>query len=300
MRPATQIPHPKSQTKVSFHCWFNGAISPLEAGAPSIASISLHLGTGVFDGLMACWNEDHYYLHRAEAHLDRFRRGADRMGLSIPWTTGQLLAGVHEVLAAEPVGTQYVRPIAYRRAPELWVTGNDGMPVDVSIFTVRVTRDIDAPISCHISPIERISSRAIPGHTKVSGAYVNSFNARKIAEKAGFDDGLMLDREGRLAEASAANFFAIAHERLITPPINPDIFPGITRSTVIDLANEIGADVQEVDIRPSDLGEIKAAFLCSTLMEIRPISRIGETTLVTTDNELFRTALKSFRRLTHQ
>ncbi len=300
MRTATQIPYPKHQTKVSSNSWFNGSINPLETGAPSIASISLHLGTGVFDGLMAYWNEGHYYLHRAEAHLDRFRQGAYRMGLAIPWTTGQLLAGVHELLANEPVGTQYVRPIAYRRAPELWVTGNDGMPVDVSIFTVRVARDNDALISCHISPIERISSRAIPGHTKVSGAYVNSFNARKTAEKAGFDDGLMLDREGRLTEASAANFVAISDHRLITPPINPDVFPGITRSTVFDLADEIGAEVQQVDIRPADFGGIKAAFLCSTLMEIRGISRIGETVLATADNELYRNVLKSFRQLTHQ
>jgi branched-chain amino acid aminotransferase len=249
---------------------------------------------------MAYWNEDHYYLHRAEAHLDRFRQGAGRMGLSFPWTTGQLLAGIHELLAHEPVGTQYIRPIAYRRAPELWVTGNDGMPVDTSIFTVRVARDIDAPISCHISPVERISSRAIPGHTKVSGAYVNSFNARKTAERAGFDDGLMLDREGRLAEASAANFFAIEHGRLITPPINPDVFPGVTRSTVIDLANEIGADFEEVDIRPSDLVEIDAAFLSSTLMEIRAISKIGDNVLATAENVLYRNILTSFRRLTHQ
>jgi len=222
------------------------------------------------------------------------------MGLLIPWTTRQLLAGVHELLAHEPVGTQYVRPIVYRKAPELWVTGNEGMPVDVSIFTVRVTRDIDAPISCHISSVERISSRAIPGHTKVSGAYVNSFNARKTAEKAGFDDGLMLDREGRLTEASAANFFAITRGRLITPPINPDVFPGVTRSTVIDLGREIGVDIDEVDIRPSDLDKVEAAFLCSTLMEVRPISRIGGTVLATTENELFRSVLTSFRGLTHQ
>lgn len=300
MRPAAHLPQPKYETRVSTHAWYNGAISPLETGAPSIASISLHLGTGVFDGLMAYWNDDHYYLHRAEAHLDRFRRGAARMGLDIVWTTGQLLAGIHELLANEPAGTQYVRPIAYRKAPELWVTGNDGTPVDVSIFTVRVTRDINTPISCQISPVERISSRAIPGHTKVSGAYVNSFNARKTAEKAGFDDGLMLDREGRLTEASAANFFAVIHDRLVTPPINPDIFPGITRSTVIELADEIGFGVQQINIRPSDLGKIKAAFLCSTLMEIRAVSRIDKAVLPTADNEIYRNILTSFRKLTHQ
>jgi len=299
MTTAVRPRSPKHATKVSARSWFNGEINPLESGAPSIASISLHLGTGVFDGLMAYWNEDHYYLHRAEAHLERFRRGSARMGLTIPWTAGELLSGIQQLLGGEPAGTQYVRPIAYRKAPELWVTGNDGMPVDVSIFTVQVRRDIDETISCHLSPIERISSRAIPGHTKVSGAYVNSFCARKTAEAAGFDDGLMLDREGRLTEASAANVFVIAGDRLITPPINPDVFPGVTRSTVIDVAKDIGADLEEVDIRPGDLRTIDAAFLCSTLMEIRGISRISDMPLHTVDNELYRSVVESFRKIAH-
>jgi branched-chain amino acid aminotransferase len=287
-------------TTASEYAWSNGSITPREGGAPSVASISFHLGTGVFDGLMAYWNRDHYYLHCGEEHLVRFREGAARMGMPLQWSVDELLSGIHELLALEPPHTQYVRPIAFRGAPELWVTGSEGKPVDVSIFTVKVGRDNDAPITCQVSPIERVSSRAIPQQTKVSGAYVNSFYARKTAELAGFQDGLMLDRDGRVTEASAANFFAISGRRLLTPPLNADIFPGVTRQVLLKLAKQTGIECAEIDLRPQDLRTIDAAFLCSTLMEIRALSRLGDVHLSTETNEIYRAIVAAFRKLTHQ
>jgi branched-chain amino acid aminotransferase len=289
-------------TQVSAHSWCNGQIKAREEGAPSVASISFHLGTGVFDGIMAYWNRDHYYLHRAEEHLDRFRRGAACMGLVVHWSVDELMAGIVELLKHEPRTTQYVRPIAFRGGPELWVTGSEGRPVDVTIFTVRTEehRDLDQPIRCELSPIERISSRSIPGQIKVSGAYVNSFFARKTAEKSGFDDGLMFDREGHLAEASAANVFLIVGERLFTPRLKPDVFPGITRKVVLELASHSGIDTQEAELRPPDLARIDGVFVCSTLMEIRAVSTLGECPLPTIELPVYRGLVSAFRNLTRQ
>lgn len=288
-------------TEASTHSWFNGHVDHLEQGAPSVASISFHLGTGVFDGLMAYCNDGSYYLHRIEEHLVRFQKGAARLGLTIPWTIEQLADGISELLALEPKGTQYVRPIAYRRAPELWVTGSEGRPVDVSIFTVKTerARDIDALVSCQISPIERISSRSIPQQTKVSGAYVNSLYARRTAEAAGFQDGVMFDREGRLTEASAANVFLIVGDRLITPPLNPDVFPGITREVVLEIARSAGIEVEEMNCYRDDLAQAEGAFLCSTLMEIRGVERFGVHRLNTAELAVFRRIIRDFRRMTH-
>jgi branched-chain amino acid aminotransferase len=289
-------------TQVSTYSWCNGEIKDREKGAPSVASISFHLGTGVFDGMMAYWNEDHYYVHRAEEHLVRFRQGAACMGLAFSWSIAELLAGIMDLLKLEPRGTQYIRPIAFRGGPELWVTGSEGRPVDVSIFTVRTDahRDLDDPISCEISSVERISSRAIPGQIKVSGAYVNSFLARKTAEKSGFDDGLMFDREGCLTEASAANVFLIAGELLLTPRLKPDVFPGITRQVLLELARGKGMEIREAELRQRDLAGIDGAFLCSTLMEIRALSRLGERRLPTVELPMYKSLVSAFRTLTHQ
>jgi branched-chain amino acid aminotransferase len=289
-------------THVSTYSWSNGEIKDRERGAPSVASISFHLGTGVFDGMMAYWNRDHYYLHRAEEHLFRFRQGAACMGLAFTWSIPQLMAGITDLLEMEPKGTQYVRPIAFRGGPELWVTGSEGRPVDLTIFTVRTEthRDIDNPISCEISSVERISSRSIPGQIKVSGAYVNSFFARKTAEKSGFDDGVMFDREGHLTEASAANVFLIAEERLVTPRLKPDVFPGITRQVLLEIARGKGIEVCEAELRREDLKNIDGAFLCSTLMEIRAVSRLGERSLPSAELPLYRSLVSAFRSVTHQ
>jgi branched-chain amino acid aminotransferase len=255
----------------------------------------------VFDGMMAYWNRDHYYVHRAEEHLHRFRQGAERMGMRIPWSVDQMREGIDVLLATERKGTQYVRPIAYWRGPELWVTGAEGRPVDVSIFTVRTEahRDIDDPIRCQVSGIERISSRSIPGQIKVSGSYVNSFHARRTAEAAGFNDAIMFDRDGRLAEASAANVFAIMGERLVTPPLNPDVFPGITRQTVLDLARAAGIDVAETDIGREGLPRIDGVLLTSTLMEIRGVSHLDGRALHTVELPVFKAIVSEFRRATH-
>jgi branched-chain amino acid aminotransferase len=289
-------------TEASAHSWCNGLIKEREEGAPSVASISFHLGTGVFDGMMAYWNRDHYQIFRGEDHLVRFRRGAACMGLDFPWTVDELLSGIEQLLECEPKGTQYIRPIAFRGGPELWVTGSEGRPVDLTIFTVRTEtyRDLDAPIACEISSVERISSRSIPGQIKVSGAYVNSFYARKSAEKSGFDDGLMFDREGHLTEASAANVFLIVGERLLTPRLKPDVFPGITRRVVIELATMLGIDVCEVEVRRDALTRVEGAFLCSTLMELRAVSTIGGRALPTTEMPIYRKLVQAFRELTHR
>ena len=224
------------------------------------------------------------------------------MGTAFPWTVEQMLAGITELLKREPNGTQYIRPIAFRGGPELWVTGSEGRPVDVSIFTVRTDthRDLNGPVRCELSAVERISSQSIPGQIKVSGAYVNSFFARKTAEKSGFDDGLMFDREGHLTEASAANVFLIQGEHLLTPRLKPDVFPGITRLVFLEIARAKGIEIREAELRREDVAGIDGAFLCSTLMEIRGVSRLGDRPLATVELPAFRGLVDAFRAMTHQ
>jgi branched-chain amino acid aminotransferase len=174
--------------------------------------------------------------------------------------------------------------------------------VDVSIFTVRTDkhRDLDTPISCELSSVERISCRSIPRQIKVSGAYVNSFLARRTAEKSGADDGLMFDRDGHLAEASAANVFLVSDGRLITPRIKPDVFPGITRKVIMELAEELGIETLELELRREDIADVDGAFLCSTLMEIRAISKLGGRPTATAELPIYNALVAAFRAVTHR
>lgn len=277
--------------------WHNGRLVQREQAAPSIASHSLHLGIGVFDGIMAYWNDDHYYIHCPSAHLDRLRHGSVQMGLGFSWSNAELKSGILSLLDEVPPNNYYIRPIVYRSGPHL--NFSDSMPVDVTILGVTIARDLDKPLTCHISEFERVSGRAIPIAWKICGTYVNSYLTRRAAELSGFNDAILLDQEGRITEATAANLFLLQKDTVITPALTPSIFPGITRLTLLELAKSSGIAVVERDVWPEELGSFDGAFLAATMMELKPLAAIHPHRY-DTDHSLFRHFLQKFQKITHQ
>jgi branched-chain amino acid aminotransferase len=278
--------------------WHNGSLVQREQAAPSIASHSLHLGIGVFDGLMAYWNGDRYYIHRLEAHLERLRQGSLQMGLAYSWSDEDLKAGILALLEQVPAQNYYLRPLVYRAGPHL--NFSDHMPVDVTILGVTIARDVNQPFTCHISTFERVSGRAIPIAWKICGTYVNSYLARRAAQADGFNDAILLDQEGRITEATAANLFLLQQDTVITPALTPNIFPGITRATLLEVAQSLGVEVVERDIRPEELGNYDGAFLAATMMELKPLVTIHPYRYDSSNHPLFRRFLQEFQQITHQ
>jgi branched-chain amino acid aminotransferase len=285
--------------KASELAWFNGALMERERANPSIASNTLHLGTAVFDGMMAYWNDDHWHLHFGREHLQRFLSGAGHMDLVLSWSADELLAGVRALVDTLPADTHYIRPIAYRTGPEVFFQV-DEESTSACIFAVPVGRDVDAGYRCQLSAVRRVPHEAIPATWKVSGAYANSYLAERNARADGFDTGIMLDIHGRIAEASSSNLFFVRGDTLVTPRLTGDIFPGITRSMLIDLAAGAGIPVTQRDIWPRELTEFDAAFLCGTLSEVRPISQISDFHYRSESHSLVRFIIESFRTRTHQ
>jgi branched-chain amino acid aminotransferase len=287
-------------SELTRHCWHNGRVVEHGSASPSIASVTFHTGTGVFDGLMAYWNRDHYYLHEGEAHFERLHCGATNMGMHVPWTTAQLIQATHDVLKGEPPRTYYIRPVVYRSAPELWFSAAESHPVDVSIFGIPVARGVRDSVDCEISPIERVSSRAMPVKWKICGLYVNSYLARRSANAHGLKDGIMVDRNGRIAEASASNVFFIDDDKLVTPPLNEDVFPGITRQLIFEICRKLDIVCTERNIFPSEVGTMQAAFLCSTLSELKPVSRLDGNSYDSANHAAFRAIATAYDALTAQ
>jgi branched-chain amino acid aminotransferase len=278
--------------------WHNGKLVEREQAAPSIASHSLHLGIGVFDGIMAYWNSDRYYIHRLEAHLDRLRNGSTQMGLGFSWSNQDLKSGLLSLLDEIPANNYYIRPIVYRSGS--YLNFSDEMPVDVTILAVTIARDVAKPLTCHISTFERVSGRAIPVTWKICGIYVNSYLSRRTAAIKGFNDAIMLDQQGRITEATAANIFFLQKDKVITPALTPNIFPGITRSTLFDIAQSLGVEVIERDVLPEELGNFDGAFLAATMMELKPLATIDSYQYDSSNHLLFRQFLKQFQETTHQ
>ncbi|HET7443207.1 MAG TPA: aminotransferase class IV [Solirubrobacterales bacterium] len=258
------------------------------------------MGSGVFDGFMAYWNRDHWHLHLPRSHLNRFLTGCRRMDLSHRWTVERLERGVLELLAGCPKTTHYIRPIAYRPQPEILLTPSRSLPVTVCMFGVGATRDDDRSLTAQVSSVTRVSSAAIPVRWKVCGAYANSFIAQTRAEEKGFDTAIFLDRERRVCEASVANLFFVADRGLVTPRLDADVFPGLTRSLLLRLAAELGIAVSERPVRPEELARFEGAFVCSTLTEIRPLRAIDGVVYASASHPLVRRLLAAFRDLTHE
>ena len=280
--------------------WQNGKIIPREQANPSIASHSLHLGIGVFDGIMAYWNHGHYYIHEVNAHLTRFKQNSHNMGLKFSWSEEELEVAIQELLEQLPARDYYIRPITYRSVPQVHVNQSEELPVDVAILAFMTSRNISKSLDCHLSNYERVSGVAIPVAWKVCGTYVNSYLVRRAAQKAGFNDGIMLDHQGRLTEASAANLFCLTQEAIITPALTPDIFPGITRLTVLKIAKQLGIEVVEQDVFPEDIPKFQGAFLASTFMELKPLNKIDNFQYNSDKNPIFLKILNEFREITHQ
>lgn len=278
--------------------WHNGKLVEREQAAPSIASHSLHLGVGVFDGIMAYWNGDYYYIHRLGAHLDRLRNGSTQMGLDFSWSNADLKSGLFSLLDEIPANNYYIRPIVYRSGA--YLNFNDEMPVDVTILAVTIARNVIKPLTCHISTFERVSGSAIPVRWKICGTYVNSYLSRRAAELSGFNDAILLDSEGRITEATAANIFFLQRDKVITPALTPNIFPGITRATLLDIAQSLGIEVIERDIRALELSNFDGAFLAATMMELKPLASIDSHQYDSLNHLLFRQFLQGFQEITHQ
>jgi branched-chain amino acid aminotransferase len=159
--------------RVSELVWFNGSLVSAEVAAPSVASNTLHLGTAVFDGIMAYWNEDHWYLHLLDAHARRFAHGSQNMDLTHGFTAEHVAEAVRALAATLPHETHYVRPLAYRTGPVVFFTVEHDTS-SVCIFATPVERDVDTPYRCQLSPIVRVPGSAIPVEWKVSGAYATA------------------------------------------------------------------------------------------------------------------------------
>jgi branched-chain amino acid aminotransferase len=284
---------------VSEAAWVDGALVPREQGAPSLASSTFHMGTGVFDGIMAYWNEDHFHLHRVREHLERFTTGCARMDLPFAWEPEELEEGIRALLDTCPRRTQYIRPIAFRGAPEIMLVASRELAVNVCVFAVEAVRDELAPMRGTIVPIERVSSRAIPVSWKVCGTYANSFLAQRLAFERGADVGVLLDGAGRLAEAATSNVFLIAGDGLVTPAIESDVFPGITRRSVLEIAKRLGVPAVERPVDPRELAACEGAFLASTMLELRPLSAIDDARFATAEHPLFREIRAAFDAETH-
>jgi branched-chain amino acid aminotransferase len=251
--------------------WFDGRWFEDAAPAAPLLSHALHYGTGVFEGIRCYRTPRGPALFRLDDHLERFARGARRLGMKLD--LGALRKACLEVVDVNGLQEAYVRPIAFYAEGGL---GLDLAPLSLHVAVAALpwnshlgARAARLGASARISTYRRNDARAIPP-LKLTGAYVNSVLAKLEAARTGFDEALFVDDAGRVCEATGENVFMVRAGR-VTAALHPDALPGITRDTLIELA---GAEERELPL--DELLEADEAFLTGTSAEVTPLAQLGD------------------------
>ena len=261
------------------YAFFEGKIVPFSEANVSIATHALHYGTGAFGGLRGYWNEEkeELFVFRPADHFTRLLGSAKMLRMNLPYDAHDLIDILTELLRTENMREDcYIRPLIYKSTPTVGVRLHD-LDDSIAIFAIPFGQYLEKEEGLHVtvSSWRRIDDNAIPARGKVTGAYINSALIVSDAKAAGFDDALVLNEDGHIAEAAAANFFIVRNGVAITPPITANILEGITRRTVIQLLREeMGVEVQERNIDRTELYIADEAFSCGTGYQVAAVTRV--------------------------
>tara|TARA_Y100001968_G_scaffold321506_1_gene356015 strand:- start:8946 stop:9860 length:915 start_codon:yes stop_codon:yes gene_type:complete len=263
------------------YAWFKGQCIPFEEANVSIATHALHYGTAAFGGMRAIpdpLNNGKVLFFRLDKHIKRLCQSANLL-LSNLNEDDVKKALIQLIKANKPSIPIYIRPFVYTSdlgiAPRL-----HNIETDYFIYGIELG-DYLSPdgVTCRISSWTRQEDRSLPLRGKISGAYITSSLAKTEAVLSGFDEALLMNARGKISEASGMNLFLVRNGDLITPGVDEDILEGITRSSVIELAKNLGINVIERSVDKTELLIAEEVFLTGTAAKITPIKKIESTTL---------------------
>ena len=261
------------------YAWFGGKCVPFAEATISVATHALHYGTGAFGGMRALPNPAdprEILLFRADRHARRLSQSAKLLLTEL--TEETILSAITTFLRAnKPTCPVYLRPFVYTSdlgiAPRL-----HNIETDFLIYGLELG-DYLSPegVSCRISSWCRQEDRSLPLRGKISGAYITSSLAKTEAVKSGFDEALLLNSRGKVSEASGMNLFIVRDGVLITPGVDQDILEGITRASVLELAQAMGIPTLERPVDKSELFVADEVFLSGTAAKVTPVRRVETT-----------------------
>ena len=258
------------------HAFFQGAVVPMDEAKVSVTTHALHYGTAVFEGIRGNWNEEQgkIFIFRMREHYERLIRGCKILLLDIPYTADQLCDITVDLVKRNGHRSDiYIRPLAYKSAEVVANLKLQELASDFTLITVPFGSYLGTDIlKCCTSSWRRVDDNMIPTQIKSAGIYVNSMLAKTEATLAGFDEAIILNQDGHVSEGSGENVFMVAGGKLHTPSVEDNALPGITRETVIQLAQaELGMEVVERSIDRSELYLCDEVFLSGTAAHLTPV-----------------------------
>ena len=256
--------------------YFEGKFIPFTEANISIATHALHYGTGAFGGLRGTINpanSQQVLLFRLERHCQRLSNSAKYLHYDVP--ASKIEAVIKDFVAKnQPSKSFYIRPFVYTSdlgiAPRL-----HNIEKNFFVYGLNMGDYLSADgVSCRISSWYRQEDRSLPLRGKISGAYITSALAKTEAVDSGFDEGILMNSQGKVCEATGMNVFMVRNGRLITPGVNQDVLEGITRDSIMTIAKDLGIEVEQREIDKTELFIADEMFLCGTAAKVTPIKQV--------------------------
>ncbi len=260
--------------------WMDGDLIDWDEAKVHVLSHSLHYGSGVFEGIRAYATPQGPAVFRLTDHINRLFDSAKIFMIDIPYSPEQLIEATKETVRVNEVESCYIRPIAFLGYGEMGLNPLP-CPVNVTIAiwpwgTYLGDEGLERGVRTKISSWRRHDPNITPPAAKGTGMYVNSSLAKVEALKAGYDEAIMLNTQGFVAECTGENIYIVKDGRIITPPTSAGALDGITRDSIIDIARDLGYEVLEANILRSDLYLADEAFLSGTAAEVVPIREVDD------------------------
>ncbi len=253
--------------------YLNGQFEKAAEATTDLYGQSLHYGYAVFEGIRAYNTHNGTRIFKARAHFERLKKSAELVAIPFPWDIDDLINKTYKVLEINNLKDAYIRPLVYCPANMSLIAGNDAS-IMICAWDWGAYLGHKLLKVC-ISEYERPNPKSTPIQAKVSGNYVNSILATTAAKRKGFDEALLLDMNGNIAEAPGANIFIEKKGKLYTPALG-NILAGITRATIIELCHVLDIEIIEKQLTVADLKQADSAFFCGTATEIAGISLVDE------------------------
>jgi branched-chain amino acid aminotransferase len=258
--------------------WMNGEVVPWRRATVHVSAHTLHYGSGVFEGMRCYETEDGPAIFRMSEHLERLFASAGAYGIAIPHSREELEDGVCETIRRNGFTSCYVRPICYHGSASLAVHPRN-CPVEVVIlawpWAAYLGEDnLERGVRVTVASWTKFHRRTLPTTAKGCGGYLNSLLAVQEAARSGYDEALLLDESGNIAEGSGENLFIVREGRLLTNDEQSSILLGITRDSVIEIARDLNYDVKVGALTINDLLAADEAFFTGTAVEVTPIREL--------------------------
>jgi branched-chain amino acid aminotransferase len=260
--------------------WMNGALVDWGDARIHVGAHALHYGTGVFEGIRCYETPKGPAVFRLTDHLKRLHDSARLLYMDLPYSVDELREASLELIGVNGLPECYLRPIVFYGYGELGVS-TAGNPVETVIMSwpwgsYLGDEGMKNGIRVKVSSWKRIGPNTIPHVAKATGVYLNSMLAVAEANRAGYDEAILLTDDGFVADGSGENVFIVYGDVLATPPLSTSILPGITRDTIIQIAQDLGYTVEERNVIRSDLYLADEVFMVGTAAEVTPIRSVDD------------------------